>query len=115
MEKPSYFFADPEALDAWLREEFPDDVRLKFYQWIGAQAVTEAVAVVQDDLRNDPREAHAQHYHRDEVEELFELLNPKENLFPSVLPLGRPFCDVNHHTHTNGDGRLPTCRLDSPE
>jgi hypothetical protein len=25
------------------------------------------------------------------------------------------FCDVPHHTHTDGGGRLPTCRLDSPE
>lgn len=114
--KPSWLHGTPEDVDAWIRDLIPDDKRLAFYQWIGAMAVTEALAAVYENLRNDPREAHGQHYHRDDVEDMLDMVKPEEGgPFPSVLPIGRVFCDIDFHTHTHGGGRLPTCRLDSPE
>lgn len=77
----------PEDVDTVLRDLLTDDERLAFYQWVGAQAVTEAIGIVQENLSNDPREAHAQHYHRDDVEEMLELLRPNENdPYPTKLP-----------------------------
>src|SRR5438477_12060117 len=91
---PSWLHGTPEDVDAWIRDLIPDDKRLAFYQWIGALAVKEAVGVLQDNLMNDPREGHGQHYHRDDVEEMLDLLGPEDNVFPAQLPIGRPFCDV---------------------
>lgn len=77
----------PEDVDTVLRDLLTDDERLAFYQWVGAQAVTEAIGIVQENLSNDPREAHAQHYHRDDVEEMLELADPKQyGPYPSELP-----------------------------
>lgn len=114
---PSWRNAAPEDVDAWLRDLIPDDKRLAFYQWIGGMAVTEALLMLEDNLREDPRDPQGQHYHRDDVYEMLDIVDPRKtgDSFPEELPLGRPFCNVPHHTHTHGGGRLPTCRLDSKE
>lgn len=107
----------PEDYDAWLRELIPDDRRLAFYQWVGALAVREALAEVRLGLHNDPVPPENRSYSQDSVEELLEVSDPDQGAdpFPVHLPLGHPFCDVQHHVHTHGGSRLPTCRLDSPE
>lgn len=77
----------PEQIDARLRELLPGDQLLAFYQWIGALAVTEALDVLRENLGNDPREAHGQHYHRDDVEEMLEIANPTDGSpYPTKLP-----------------------------
>ncbi len=111
-ELPSHFSGTPEDWDAYLCEVMADDVRLRFYQWIGAQAVAEAVSDVKENLRNDPVPAEYQHYDAQTVEELLDVADPVT--YPSKLPLGKPFCGDAHHTHTGGGSRMPTCRLDSP-
>lgn len=114
---PSWAHGTPEDYDAWLCELTQDDQRLRFYQWIGEQAVREAVAVFKETLRNDPAPPEFRHYTQEAVEELLEVIDPAAGpvALPSALPVGRPFCDVSCHTHIDGGGRLPTCRLDSQE
>lgn len=114
---PSWLHSTPEDVDAWLRDLIPDDKRLAFYQWIGKIAVREAVDVAVDNVGQDPTPPEHRYYSQDVVYEFFELIDPDKDggPFPSALPVGRPFCDVPHHTHTDGGGRLPTCRLDSEE
>lgn len=53
----------------------------------------------------------------DDVDELINEIDPDDGpiAYPSSLPKGKPFCDVAHHTHPHGGGRLPTCRLDAEE
>lgn len=80
----------PEEIDARLRELLPGGQLLAFYQWIGAMAVTEALDGVRESLSNDPREPHARHYHRDDVDELLDLADPTQNdPYPAKLPPGR--------------------------
>jgi uncharacterized membrane-anchored protein YjiN (DUF445 family) len=87
---PAWSKSTPEDIDAWLRDVMPDTNRLKFYQWVGALAVREAIGVLEDNLSNDPREPQAQHYHRDDVYEMLEIVKPAEdNAFPSKLSRGR--------------------------
>lgn len=114
---PSWRHGTPEDVDAWIRDLIPDDKRLAFYRWIGTSAVREAVADAKDQLGNDPVPIEHRYYTPDNVDEILDLMAPDEGDigYPSVLPIGRPFCDVPHHTHTHGGGRLPTCRLDSEE
>jgi len=112
---PSWKDGTPEDVDAWLRDLIPDDKRLVFYQWIGAQAITEALDAVKKNLDNDPRPTTAQHYHRDDLDEVLELADPEEyGPYPSVLPIGRPFCNEPAHQHTDGGSRLMTCHI-TPE
>lgn len=114
---PSWAHGTPEDYDAWLRELTPVDRRLKFYQWIGSLAVGEILDAMRENLGEDPREAQGQHYHRDDVEEVIDLFDPRRegDPAPSALPKGRVKCDIDHHAHTDGMGYLPTCRLDSAE
>jgi hypothetical protein len=109
----------PEEYDAWLRGVIPDDKRLEFYQWIGAQAVAELIEEARNPWarfdRDKVRESGASQEYangwNDAVMTLGVCLDP----LPSALPDGLPFCDVPHHTHPGGGGRLPTCRIDSRE
>ncbi len=104
----------PEDVDAWLRTLIPDDKRLAFYQWIGRIAVSEAIEDVREDVDKDPTPVEHRYYSRQGVHEFLD--GPEEGgPYPAGLPVGRPFCDVPHHTHTDGGGRIPTCRLDSEE
>jgi hypothetical protein len=114
---PSWSNGTPEDVDAWLRDLIPDDQRLTFYRWIGTAAVREAVSDAKEQIGNDPVPAEHRYYSPDNVEELLDLMAPDDGDigYPSVLPIGRPFCDVSHHTHTHGGSRLPTCHLDSEE
>jgi hypothetical protein len=115
--KPSWAHGTPEDYDAWLRELTPDDRRLMFYQWIGGQAVTEAVDEVREILYNDPIPVTHQHYDAATVGEFLDVVDPAKDAdpFPSQLPLGRPFCDDPHHIHTHGGSRLPSCSLTTEE
>lgn len=115
---PSWAHGTPEDYDAWLRDLTPDDRRLGFYQWIGAMAVSEAVEMLRRQIGEDPIPVQHQHYDADMVNDFLDAVDPRQPLtdpFPAQLPVGRVFCDVSHHSHPHGGGRLPTCRLDSGE
>jgi len=88
-DKPSWKDGTPEDVDRWLHgiSFIPEDKLLAFYQWIGKHAVEDY------EIRSDEDEGPC----------------------PYELPKGHPFCDVQHHVHRHGGGRLPTCRLDSAE
>lgn len=88
----------PEDIDAWLRVLIPDDKRLAFYQWIGAQAVAEAI----EEIRH--------------VAESYELAGmPRKNDVvwkgAEAIQMGGPYPTQL----PNGAGRLPACRLDSED
>ena len=111
---PSWAHGTPEDVDAWLRDLIPDDKRLAFYQWIGEQAVCEMNAhLTQWDEGHDQAEMSQRDGNDGIASVMWEIEH--SGPYPSELPLGRPFCDVQWHTHPHGGGRLPTCRLDSPE
>lgn len=115
---PSDLGSTPKDYDAWLRDLICDGQRLAFYQWIGAKAVSEALAVIWQAVGDDPVPAEHRSYSPSDVHEFLDAVDPDDPLtdsFPRQLPLGRPFCDVGHHVHTHGGDRLPSCRLDSPE
>lgn len=114
---PSWAHGLPEDYDAWLRELTPVDRRLTFYQWIGAQAVTEALDELTNFWCEDPIPPEFRTQIPDIVDEAISHVDPRRgaNPVPSVLPKGKHMCDVQWHTHTDGMGYLPTCRLDSPE
>lgn len=113
---PSRFSGTPEDIDAWLHGMFAEDTLLKFYQWLGTKAVTEVIDVLMFDLSQEPIPAVYKIEIPDLVDEAVANIDPRQgaDLAPSRLPIGKPFCDVPHHVHTDGS-RLPTCRLDSEE
>lgn len=116
--KPSWQSGTPEEYDAWLRDLIPDDNRLRFYQWIGEQAVTELVEESRKPRAGfDSEMIRVSGASRDYAAGWNDgvVCLQADGQYPSVLPLGRPFCDISHHTHTDGGGRLSTCRLDSEE
>lgn len=111
-ELPSRFTAQPEQVDAYLREILADDTRLAFYRWLGTIAVGEAVT--------DARLAAERSLDKNEernLAEYFDEIDPAHGpvAYPSRPPLGIPWCDLPHHTHLYGDERSPTCRLDSED
>lgn len=114
---PSWAHGTPEDYDAWLRELTPVDRRLEFYQWIGEQAVTQMLDELTSFWVNDPSPPEFRMRVPDFVDEAISHVDPRRGAdpAPSVLPKGKHMCDVSHHTHTDGMGYLPTCRLDSPE
>lgn len=114
--KPSRFTAAPEDIDAWLHEGFAEDRLLVFYQWVGQHAVREALDDIKRHLGDDPVPVEHRSYDPQAVEGLLDVVNPDAGpiALPSVLPKGKPFCDVDRHAHTHGGSRLPSCRLDSP-
>lgn len=114
---PSWASGTPEDYDHWLRQLTPVDRRLMFYQWIGEMAVTEAIDVVTSYISGDPIPPQYRTQIPDLVWEAIAQVDPRQDgdRVPSVLPKGKHMCDVAHHTHTDGMGYLPTCRLDSPE
>lgn len=116
-DKPSWAHGTPEDYDHWLRQLTPVDRRLTFYQWIGEMAVTEAVDVVTSYISGDPIPPQYRTQIPDLVWEAIAHVDPRQDgdRVPTVLPKGKHMCDVAHHTHTDGMGYLPTCRLDSPE
>lgn len=103
---PSWAHGTPEDIDRWLHSigSIPEDKLLEFYQWVGKHAISELFAEIQQVADNTGSAVLRQ------VAETWG-----DDVFPTKLPKGHPFCDVPHHTHTGGGGRLPTCRLDSEE
>lgn len=116
---PSWAHGTPQDVDRWLHSigAIPEDKLLAFYQWIGKHAVREAVGDLRRHIGEDPVPVQHRSYSPDGVHELINEIDPDDGpiAYPSELPKGHPFCDVAHHTHTGGGGRLPTCRLDSEE
>jgi hypothetical protein len=114
---PSWAHAVPEDIDRWLHSigAIPEDKLLTFYRWVGKHAVDEAFENVMGLMEEDPVPSAHRSYSPDDVEAMLNEADTDGNLYPSKLPIGHPFCDVPHHTHTDGGSRLPTCRLDSPE
>lgn len=111
--KPSRFTGTPEDIDAWLHGGFAEDRLLEFYQWIGRMAVSEALGDVRATVGEDPVPPEHRYYSQESVYEFLDA--PEEGgPYPSKLPLGHAFCDVQWHEHQGGGDRLPTCRLDSP-
>lgn len=110
---PSWKDGTPEDYDAWLRGITPVDRRLKFYQWIGRQAVNELLADLREGVRDDPRPPEHRHYSQDEVYELLANVDDEQHdPYPTVLPKGRHMCDVQWHTHTDGMSYQSSCRCD---
>jgi hypothetical protein len=108
--------SSPEDIDALLQGLVSDKERLAFYQWVGRLAVGEAVAIATRNVSQDPAPPQHRSYSQDTVYEFFELIDPgNKNYepFPSKLPEDHFTCDVAHHAHPNGKGRLSTCRSDS--
>lgn len=111
-ERPSRFGGTPEQWDAYFREVMTDEMRLRFYQWIGTQAICAAMYDLSNSIsRVMPGDTGVQQMFR----EYADAVANGTLTYPEQLPLGLPFCDVQHHTHTHGGGRRPTCRLDSEE
>ena len=114
---PSWRHGKPVEYDAWLRELIPDDKRLEFYQWVSSLAVGEAFDSIRNVLSIDPVPVEHRSYSPDDVHEFLDYFDPLKDgdPFPSKLPIGRPFCNLPEHDHTDGGGRLPTCRIEPEE
>lgn len=116
-EMPSWAHGKPEDYDHWLRQLTPVDRRLKFYQWIGELAVIEMLDELTGFWENDPNPPQYRTEIPEIVDEAISHVDPRRGAdpAPSVLPKGKHMCDVQWHSHSDGMGYLPTCRLSSPE
>lgn len=85
---PQRFSGTPQEWDAYLSTIMADDVRLRFYQWIGTRAVTEAVQDVRRDMGDDPVPPEYRHYDQGYVEDLLDAVDPTcdGGPYPSGLP-----------------------------
>jgi hypothetical protein len=91
-EIPSGVTGTPQEWDAYLSHCMSGPNRLEFYQWIGAKAVTEAVADARRDLGNDPVPPEHRYYSPDSVDEFLNAIDPawEGGPYPSELPFVSP-------------------------
>ena len=84
----SRFSATPKDIDAFLRQEFTEGTLLKFYQWVGRVAVSEAIGDVRRSVGEDPVPPENRYYSQDSVYVFLD--GPEEGgPYPTKLPVGR--------------------------
>jgi hypothetical protein len=80
-----WVFRAPEDFDLFLRDTIPDAELLAFYQWVGREAVSEAIDDIRQSVDDDPTPTEHRYHTREAVHEFLD--GPEEGgPYPSVLP-----------------------------